>query len=247
MICFTVYNTDGELVQDIIHKIKSGDSQLREKFIRDYIPFILKVVSKSVHGKSNLKNSDEYSIGLIAFNEAIEKYDRSKCEHAFNFFSFAEQIIKRRIIDYIRFVSKSNNEIPFSYFKESPGSVEEEYLKDQTVHSFDRMELFQEIKHFDKVLSAFGLKVSELHKYTPKHKDSREMCVEVAKKIAGNKEIYQKIISKKYFPMKDLTKIVSVHPRTIERNREYIISISLVYGNGYEHLQSYLGSNGYKE
>lgn len=242
---FAVYNQDGEVVAEIIANIKNGDNQLREKFIKDYIPFVLRVTSNTVPEKKDLKNSDEYSIGLIAFNEAIEKYDSKKSAKAFNFFSFAEQIIKRRLIDYFRLISRRNHEIPFSYFGEEEDHFEEKYLKDESVSKFDRIELFQEIKHFNKVLGSFGLKVSELHKYTPKHRDSREMCVNIARKIAGNKEIYRKLISKKYFPMKELSQIVDVHPRTIERNREFIISVCLIYGNGYEHLQSYLGSTVY--
>lgn len=237
----SVYNSNGELAGQIVARIKDGDSQLRDKFIKDHIPFVLKVISKTVPSKEGLKNSDEYSIGLMAFNEAIDKFDSKKSIQNFNFFSFAEQIIKRRIVDYIRKVSKRNKEIPISYLEENEDPYYEKHLIEPFLPIYDRMELFQEIKSFGKELGVFGLKLSDLSKYTPKHSDSREMCVCIAKKIAANKEIYNKIISKKHFPMKELSKIVDVSPRTIERNREFIISVSIVYGNDYEHLQSYLG------
>lgn len=241
----TAYISDGEITAQTVAEIKNGNVQLRNKFIKDYIPFILKVISSSVPGKENLKNSDEYSIGLIAFNEAIEKFDMEKSGRTFNFFSFAEQIIKRRIIDYIRVMARSSNEIPFSYFSEGEGQFEEKYLKDHSVSKFERLELFQEIKHYGKSLESFGLRISELHKFTPKHRDSREMCISIARKIAENKSIYERLIKKKYFPMKELSQIVDVNPRTIERNREFIISVMLIYVNGYEHLQSYLGNTIY--
>lgn len=242
LFVFTIYDSDSVPLATIIADIKNGDERLREEFIKNYIPFILKVISKSVPGQQNIKNSDEYSIGLIAFNEAIEKFDIEKSKIVFNFFNFAEQVIKRRIIDHMRFVSKRKNEVPFSYYLDCENTFEDKYLKNEYDSSFNRIELFQELKHFDKLLEEFGLSVKDLHKYTPKHKDSRDMCVDIAKKIAGNKEIYQKIITKKYFPMKDLLKIIDVHPRTIQRNREYILSICLIYGNGYDHIQSYLGN-----
>ncbi|TYQ16848.1 UNVERIFIED_CONTAM: RNA polymerase sigma factor [Acetivibrio alkalicellulosi] len=241
-IFFTVYNSDGESVVQIIEKIKEGDKEVREKFIKDYIPFVLKVLSKDIRETSNLKNCDEYSIGLIAFNEAIEKYDSKKSSTGFNFFSFAEQVIKRRMIDYFRFKSRSRYELPFSYLENDEKSYEERYLRDETGSKFDRIELFQEIKNFNKKLEAFGMNISELYKYTPKHKDSRKMCVGIARKIVENKEIYQKLINKKYLPIKELTKIVEFHPRTLQRNRNYIISMCLIYGNDYEHLRSYLGN-----
>ena len=243
---FTVYQSDGEVTARLIANIKNGDNRLREEFIKDYIPFILKSITKVVPGKKSIKDSDEYSIGLIAFNEAIESFDDTKSGRTFNFFSFAEQIIRRRIIDYIRSISKKSTEIPFSYFKENEEGFEYRYLKDEFTSKFYRVELFQEIKHFDNLLRSFGLKINELHKYTPKHRDSREMCVTVARKIAENKAIYDKLVHKKYFPMKELSQIVDVNPRTIQRNREFIISVSLIYGNRYEHLQSYLGNTVYR-
>ncbi|MDP4179774.1 MAG: RNA polymerase sigma factor SigI [Bacillota bacterium] len=239
---FTVYNSDGELAGQIIDRIKKGDVELRDKFIKDYIPFVLKVISNASPGKEGLRNSDEYSIGLIAFNEAIDKFEIGRSVRAFNFFSFAEQIIRRRIIDYIRVVSKRSKEIPFSYLEEHDSQFDERYMNGQSYSRYERIELFQEIKSFDKELKAFGIKLRDLSKYTPKHSDSREMCVKVGRKIAQNKEIFNKIINKKYFPMKELSRIVDVHPRTIERNREFIISVSIIYGNDYEHLQAYLGS-----
>jgi len=43
------------------------------------------------------ENSEEYSVALLAFNEAINAYDEEK--HS-NFLVFSEQVINRRLIDY---------------------------------------------------------------------------------------------------------------------------------------------------
>ncbi len=65
----TILNYTGETVISIVEKIKNGDKQLKEKFIEDYIPFILKVINSFYSSKIvDIKNSDEYSIGLMAFN-----------------------------------------------------------------------------------------------------------------------------------------------------------------------------------
>lgn len=242
MICFFAVNSsDTKDLASVIDRIKEGDNQLRENFIKDYIPFIIKVLSSSSKSKIDIKNSDEYSIGLIAFNEAIEKYDNGKNKKGFNFFSFAELIIKRRIIDHIRLNSR-NKETPFSYFETDGDCFHEKYLQDDSWIRYDRIEVFQEIKHYSKVLDNFGININDLHKFTPKHKDSIRMCVDIARKIAENKEIYNKLLRKKYFPMKDIMKIVNVHPSTIEKNRKFIISVCVIYANNYEYLKTYLGS-----
>ena len=51
---------------------------LRNKFIDDFKPFILKCVYQMVGQKDDLEQCDEYSIALIAFNEAIEAYDLNR-------------------------------------------------------------------------------------------------------------------------------------------------------------------------
>lgn len=217
MICiFAIYSSETKDLANIIERIKGGDDQLRENFIKDYIPFIVKVLSSSAKKKIDIRNNDEYSIGLIAFNEAIEKYDRDRNKKGFNFFSFAELIIKRRVIDHFRLTSK-NMEMPFSCFETEDECFEDKYLQDESWTRYDRIEVFQEIKHYSSVLKSFNIDINDLHKYTPKHKDSIKMCVDIGRKIAGNKDIYNKLIQKKYFPMKDIMKLVNVHPSTIEK------------------------------
>ena len=85
--------------KDILKQIKDGDNLLKEKFIEDYKPFIIKTVSRVTGKYVQIENSEEYSIGLIAFNEAIETFDEHKNP---SFLNFCKQVIKRRIIDYIR-------------------------------------------------------------------------------------------------------------------------------------------------
>lgn len=189
----TIINYAGKTATQVIEKIKNGDKQLKEKFIEDYIPFILKVVSSFYTSKMvDLKSSDEYSIGLMAFDEAIEKYDSSKSR---NFFKFAELVIKRRVIDYFKKTSSiSKNEIPLSCFDSNIESEIEEKLSISDIGwETDGYEFIYELKDFSKQLETFGLNINNLPDYVPKHKDSRRMCVGIAKKIIENKNIYEKL------------------------------------------------------
>lgn len=233
-----IINYADETVTHIIEKIKKGDKQLKEKFIEDYIPFILKVVSSFYSTKVvDMKNSDEYSIGLMAFDEAIEKFDINKGK---NFMKFAEMVIKRRIVDYFRKISTvCKKEIPFSYFS-SKSEYEEQFNLFSGDPEIDRYELIYELRDFSEQLKDFGLKIEKLPDYMPKHKDSKQICIGIAKKIVENKQIYDKLRNKKYFQMKELSKIIDVHPKTVERNREFIICLCLIYGNDYGNFKMYL-------
>jgi RNA polymerase sigma factor len=137
---------------EIIQKIKDGDVLLRNKFIDDYKPFILKCVYKLVGKKDNLVQSDEYSIALIAFNEALDSYDSDKNTL---FISFSKEIIRRRIIDYLRSTKKNNMTLPFSYFNDHDSSFEEEYLCDISSDYCSYYDTKEEIRNLE-------LKMNEL-------------------------------------------------------------------------------------
>jgi len=234
-----ILNYAGETATSIVQKIKSGDRHLKDKFIEDYIPFIIKTITSfNCSNAVDVKNSDEYSIGLMAFDEAIEKFDGSKSKQ---FLKFAQMVIKRRMIDYIRHISSVNkNEIPFSYFNISDNELEEKLNLFDFGLDAGRYELIYELKDFSKKLESFGLSMSKLPDYIPKHKDSKQMCINISKKIIENKDIYDKLKTKKYFKMKELSKIIDVHPKTVERNREFIICLCILYESDYINFKTYL-------
>lgn len=235
----TILNYTSITATQIIENIKNGDKQLKEKFIEDYIPFILKVISGFNSKIVDLKSSDEYSIGLMAFDEAIIKFDSSRSK---NFFKFAEMVIKRRMIDYFRNTSSINkNEIPLSSFDTGgENKLEEKLSMVDAGYEVDRYEFICELRDFSKQLESFGLNIVNLPEYIPKHKDSKQMCMRIAKMIIENKNIYQKLKTKKYIKMKELSKLIDVHPKTVERNRAYIICLCIILDNDYENFKAYL-------
>ena len=85
-------------LEESVELIQKGDTTLQNELIKSYKPFIAKTVS-SVCKRYIYESDDEFSIGMIAFNEAIEKFNTEKGS---SLLSFAEVLIKRRVIDYIR-------------------------------------------------------------------------------------------------------------------------------------------------
>ena len=61
----------------IVTSLKIGDNLAREEIIIKYKPFVFKVVSK-ICGEFISSSDDEASVGLIAFNEAIDNYNPEK-------------------------------------------------------------------------------------------------------------------------------------------------------------------------
>ena len=103
-----------------------------------------------------------------------------------------------------------------------------------------KYELIWELKDFSEKLESFGLSITKLPNYVPKHRDSKQMCVGIAKKIIENKDILNKLKTKKYIQMKELSKIIDVHPKTVERNRAFIICLCIILEGDYENFKEYL-------
>ncbi|OPZ83420.1 MAG: RNA polymerase sigma factor SigI [Firmicutes bacterium ADurb.Bin419] len=66
------------------------------------------------------------------------------------------------------------------------------------------------------------------------------MCMSIAKKIIENKNIYEKLKTKKYINMKELSKLIDVHPKTVERNRAFIICLCVILDSDYDNFKAYL-------
>lgn len=221
-------------IVDIFEKIKNGDSIIKEKFINDYKPYILKTISNLL-GKYIDESNEEYSIGLLAFNEAIDFYDINVNS---NFFKYAEMVIRHRIIDFIRVRKRYLKDVPFSCFEDDK-VFEERYLISDSQNQYEKIEVKEDILLFEQQLKEFGITLDELIECSPKHKDSRDLCMQIAKVIDKNEMLFNKMLNKKMLPLTDLMKLVNVHRRTIERNRKYIIAVTLILRSNIDEIKGF--------
>lgn len=238
---FDRFRQNSEPIKDSVKKIQAGDTALKERFLNDYKPFVLKVVSKTTRKYADVESSEEFSIALIAFNEAIECFYEEKNS---NFLKFAETVINRRLIDYYRSNKKHNNVYPFTYFEnenENEGySFEERYLKVEESSQFSNIETREEIEFFIKKLGEFGISLKDLVEKSPKHLDSRRLSIKIARVMSENKDISEKLEESKKIPMKELMRHVDVNHKTIERNRKFILAVYLVLTSKLEVMKGYV-------
>ncbi|MBY0120951.1 RNA polymerase sigma factor SigI [Bacillus sp. S/N-304-OC-R1] len=228
-------------MEETVHSIQQGDSILQNELIHSYKPFIAKTVS-SVCKRYIHESDDEFSIGLIAFNEAIQKYSPEKGS---SLISFSEVLIKRRVIDYIR--SQSKHQILKLDYNSADGdedqtsnSIENELSIDNYIRKTDEELRREEIIQFSQVLEQFELSFSDLIEQSPKHADARKNAMIVAKLIADKEELKQILLEKKRLPIKQLENYVSISRKTIERNRKYIIAMTLILLGDYVFLRDYI-------
>ncbi|MBE4909490.1 RNA polymerase sigma factor SigI [Bacillus luteolus] len=227
-------------LEDEILLIQEGNSRLQNKLIKKYKPFIAKTVS-SVCKRYIDETDDEFSIGLIAFNEAIEKYSVDKGS---SLLSFAELLIKRRVIDYIRKEARVKTVTLVAANDNGEENVQSKIESDLSIDDYEKKiqqeHRKEEIIHFQKVLVEFGLTFSELVENSPKHADARQNAMLVAKTLVEEEGLIQVLFDKKQLPIKQLEAKVDVSRKTIERNRKYIIAMAIIMVGDYLYLKDYI-------
>lgn len=228
-------------LEDSVIQIQQGDRLLLNEIIEAYKPFIAKTVS-SVCKRYIYETDDEFSIGLLAFNEAIEKFS---AERGSSLLSFSEVLIKRRVIDYIRKQTR-NQHISLDFHitsleEESPGTaIVNELSLDEYQKISDEQLRKDEIIHFQKLLKTFDLSFHDLVENSPKHADARKNAILAAKMLVEDHELKDLLLEKKRLPIKQLEKMVNVSRKTIERNRKYIIAIALILISDYVFMKDYI-------
>lgn len=240
LLFFTIVSPSREKsdINELILASQSGDHLARETMIKRYTPFIYKVVSR-ICGQFIGSSDDEASVGLIAFNEAIDNYNPDK---GASFFSFAEIVIKRRLIDFFR--QEKNVSIPLSSlvdeFEEELQTIEFQqsnqiYQKEEEAR--DRQE---EILRYQLMLNKYGISFQDLVKVSPKHKDARIRAMDVAHIIANDDSLKEHLLIKKELPLKALLAKVDLSRKTLERQRKYIIALALILIFEFPMLKEYV-------
>ena len=217
-----------------LEKIKMGDCDERGKMIEEYIPFIIKTISNITNKYIESENSEEYSIGIEAFNEAIDKYECSKG----SFISFSELVIRSRILDYIRKIKKHEVSIPISQFQ----GEEIDHIKKQ-LQTKDFTESFafkNEIEEFETKLEQFNITFLDLLKESPKHIDTRANGLRIAKYIVDNKKLKEELMRKKTLPSTKLRTELGVTVKILKRSRKFIIAAVLILDSDLERLKNYI-------
>lgn len=231
-------NSPYQELLNIILKIKNGDLLARNKMVEEYKPFIFKTVHSLCHCPLEWGRSDELSIGMIAFNSAIDSFDPDK--HV-SFLTYCRIVIMSRLKDYWRRESRQLNccqldDDEISAFLE--GKASQENYHQWTIEDERR----EELQRFVKTLSAYSISLQDLVENSPKHRDYRATLFKVARCLSQNQNLMEYLLSKKQLPINELEKICGVKRKTLERGRKFIIASALILADSNEfiYLRTYI-------
>lgn len=219
---------------------RNGDAGAREELIRRFTPFILAVVSRATGHYIYLGEDDEASIGLMAFNEAIDSYHP---DGGSSFLTLAETVIRRRLVDYFRREGKHRRVLSL-YALENETAATADPLRDEEITLVHELaDRRREIERYQEELAGFGITFKDLVQGSPRHRDARDWALAAARVVASNPLFSQYLRERKALPLKALEKAVETSRKTLERHRKYIIAAALMLMGDYEYLADYIGQS----
>ncbi|MFP4698094.1 MAG: RNA polymerase sigma-I factor [Eubacteriales bacterium] len=227
---------------NFVERIKKAkkDEVVLEELLIEYKPFIKKVLSKVV-GHFVDESDDLFSIGLLAFKDALIGYDDKKGK----FISYAELNIRSRSIDYLRKEKRIYDREIYEEYDDNEQHYEEPSR--QIKKSIDNYSIEQvneirklEIKEFAIELNKYDMTLEDLTKASPKQDKLRKLYISMAKYIMEHKMLKTELFNNKKLSIKELEEVFKVNRKKIERGRKYIIAISLIMDADYDMLKEYI-------
>lgn len=208
-------------------------TEINEK-IKENLPFIVKRLSQ-VSGRYIHADTDELlTIGMLAFQEALERYEESRGE----FLPFAGLVIESRAKSYLsRESSRCHREVSLELLEEEGTDLAGEEKE-------DKGELLDEISAFKQELLWFHLSLEQLAKEAPRHRDTRKRAAGAGRTIAGDEALVKKTYEKRRLPVKETAERCRLTLKIVKDSKSFILSIMIVFVKRFRNLILWLQEAG---
>ena len=222
-----------------VEKIRDCEDEIN-KLIEEYKPFIASCTEKVTGKYVRYGEDDELSIALIAFVEAIKQYDRSKG----SFLSFAQNVIRRRLIDYYRKENRNSNVTYLNEYIDDEGEQESDLSIRQTISEYSSSLINEyrklEIEQLKAELGEWGISFFDLARTSPKYKRTKKLYNEVLQFILSRPDLIEQLKKKKQLPISEIEKCLNIPQKKIERARKYIIAAIIIMTGDYQYIKEYI-------
>ncbi len=213
---------DEKVVELRSNKDEKGISDL----IEQYKPYIIRIVSNTKRSYVEIDNDEELSIGLMAFYEAIERYEPDKGK----FLSYAAIVIESRVKSYILNEKK--------HYHQNIESIEEPASQKMSIE--EKYEIVNEIEVFERTLGLFKITLDQLTDQAPKHIDTRKNAVDISVKTSHEKDLIQFFYSKFRLPITKIAERFLVSIKVIKGSKSFIIACIIILTKNLEALKEWL-------
>ena len=228
-------------LDNLLNMATGGDAGAREKLLEACQPFVFKVASRLCNRSLEWGRDDELSIGLIALNEAVERYQR---DLGVPFLAYARLVIRSRLIDYIRRQGREKETCVLIPDDNFGGAGRAEITRALELHLDDvaAQERREEISAYGDMLKQYRITLGDLVKVSPRHRETRQTLLRVAHQLAESEALMARFKESKRLPLEELMRLTGVGRKVLERGRKYIIAVALILYHSDElvYLYSYI-------
>lgn len=235
----------GESLEQLVILAKDGDTGVRDRIIRMYKPFCMRVTSQFFRRFVDPAVDDGFSIALLAFNEAIDAF---RLEAGRSFLKFSETVIRRRLTDWVRKEIRFKDQIPWSAWEEDPDDPDgrsahpAEAAASAAAHAEqeDAQRRRDEISTFEETLRKYGFGFAELAAAAPKHADTRESLWRISAVMCDDRNIREKWVASTRVPLQELAVRCGVSVKMLEKHRKTLIAYALLAMGDFPYLHGYM-------
>ena len=215
------------------------DVRAADQLIRAYLPFIKAETAKCLKRPPIEGQDDELSIAMMAFHEAIGGYSRIRG----SFLKYAAMLIRSRLVDYSRREQRHSRVISLDApIGEEDAVLGETLADDRDPHEETalRDSTRAEIEELTRQMQEFGISLSDVADNCPKQQRTLDACRRALEYAKGSPELLEDLLKTKRLPIGQLATGSGVERKTLERHRKYMVSLLLIYTNGYEIIRGHL-------
>lgn len=206
------------------------------ELVKENFRFIISTISNLTGRYVSIENDEEFSIGILAFSEALEKYEPEKGD----FHSFAKLVIESRIKNYLNKEKKHREVVSMEHLKDL--GIDVCNIAENPIE--DKGELVREIHKFKKEILLFKIKLEDLVNNSPKHKDTRKFSINLSEKLSKDGEVTEFMYEKKRLPVKKISLKYVVTERILKRNKIFIISVIIIFFKKYRNMMLWIKDKG---
>jgi RNA polymerase sigma factor len=218
-----------------------NDPQLLEKLIAAHLGFIKNCMTDQQKA-SGAQFEDEMSVAMLAFSEAVLKYEVSKGK----FLSFARLVINRRLIDEYRKLNRQSPRGGCSLDETMGGEVGGQHPFEVAAsvvlyeEEVKRSQLQMEIAIYEEALCDFGLTFNELVAVSPKQEGLKSAYQAVAEWLTGQPELLNRVYKDQKMPISEILSEFDMDRKKLERGRKYILALVVLLNSELEFLKTYV-------
>lgn len=206
----------------LVAEARDGNRQAREELLAFHRPFVMKIASRLSGRPLHWENDDELSVALLAFNEALDRYEGRQ---GATFLTYATTVIRYRLIDHFRRQARSVQTIPLAAALEddlptAPAEVQEAWARFEA-HQ-EEIRTAEEIDLFTAQLGQYGITLADLVSSSPRHRDTKSTLLRVVRLLLSDPELLAYLHRRRQLPIQELEALAGVSRKVLESGRRYI-------------------------